>query len=308
MKLSTLLKIALSTSITVGAVANTFADVGSTKSGDYTRNFSVKAELATGPNKFLDGPIRDHGVVFGFPFGTLGFAELGEYNPGAALANPLTKDTPDEAILATFMDPLFIQLLGFDPSDIDSTFLNVPLNEVATATRVATPQGPVVVTKKLPGMFDSPPFEANIAAPHGPITLGQWKQANGRANIQCIGNDYATVELRMKNLVPNRSYTIWSGNMNSVTVTFNQPLGGAPSAVTSDEDGKARFFRELNFCPLDIVDNADGSQSQMLFIMVLFHSDHHTYGGIFAPNSDSRFGGTVAHVQLHFPIVGEKVE
>lgn len=266
----------------------------------------IAAEISTGPNKYLDGPVRDHGTVLGWPMDTTGFAEIGQYNEGGEEALPLTKETPDDAILATFLDPDFITAIGFDPNDIDPVYLNVPLQDVRTLSQKIGPDGlPFVDRFNLPAMLsESAPFEPSIAEPNDVITLGQWKSASGNAFINCTGSDYGTIELRMKNLIPNRVYTVWSANVSAAAGPFNQPLGGAPSAVTTDEKGSARFFREFNFCPLEVEEEL---QAQMIWIMVVLHSDHMAYGGVFAPNADSLFGGTVAHVHLHFPLTGEPV-
>ena len=154
-------------------------------------------------------------------------------------------------------------------------------------------------------MFESTPFQPSIAAPTHPITLGDWLSAKGKAFIKCGRDGNATIDLRMRNLVPNRIYTVWSANVNAELGPFNQPLAGAPSAFSTDQKGNARFKRELNFCPLEPVAEA---QAQMLWIMAVLHSDHMAYGGVFTTNADSLFGGTVAHVHLHFPLVGEPVE
>jgi hypothetical protein len=266
----------------------------------------IKAEVATGPNKYLDRPIRDHGTIFGVPMGTLGFAELGEYNPGQDEALSLTQDTPDDAVLATFLDPNFVAAIGFDPNDLDPAFLNIPLQQVATKSERRGPDGlPIVERTQLPAMFESAPFQPSIAGPNNQITLRDWKKARGKAIIKCHESDKSSIELRMHHLVPNRLYTVWSANVSGQIGPFNQPLAGAPSAVTTDEHGNARFKRYLNFCPLDPVEEA---QAQMMWIMVVLHTDHMAYGGVFAPNTDSLFGGTVAHVHLHIPLLGTPVE
>lgn len=291
----------------VGALSfSTYADASNYYYGKKYKRATIRAELSTGPNRYLDKPVRDHGSPFGIPLGTLGFAEIGEYNPNGSEALPLTSDTPNSAILATLLDPNFVTAIGFDPSDLDPRFLNIPLQKVRTLSEFVGPNGlPAVDRLELPAMFDSEPFQPSIAAPNKPITLGDWKKARGIASIRCVGDDYGRIVLRMKKLIPNRVYTIWSANVSAQAGPFNQPLAGAPSAVTTDERGNARFVRELNFCPLGPVTEV---QAQMLWIMVLLHTDHSVYGGVFTPNADSLFGGTVAHVHLHFPLAGAKVD
>ena len=265
----------------------------------------IKAEIATGPNMFLDKPIRNHGVVYGWPMLTLGFSELAEYNPDGSEPFPLTSDTPLNAILATMVDPGFIKTTGFDPNDIDPSFVNVPLNEVQTLTETRSAGGVTIERGKLPGMFASNPFQASVAAPNKLITLGDWMKARGTAIIDCDNDGHSEINIVVRNLIPNRVYTVWSANVSAELGPFNQPLGGAPSVIVTDENGNGKFKRELNFCPLEPVDEV---QSQMLWIMVVLHSDHMAYGGVFTTNEKSLFGGTVAHVHLHIPLTGRAVK
>lgn len=265
----------------------------------------IKAEVATGPNKFLDKPIRNHGFVFGWPMRTLGFSELGEYNPNGTDPLPLTSETDLDAILATFVDPEFAKTIGFDPGDLDPSFINVPIHKVKTLTEIRTQTGVKIERASLPGMFDSNPFQASIAAPNKPITLGDWVKAKGTAIIECDREGHSVITIRVRNLIPNRVYTVWSANVSAELGPFNQTLGGAPSVIMTDENGNGRFKRELNFCLLGPVDEV---QAQMLWIMVVLHSDHMAYGGVFTTNEDSLFGGTVAHVHLHIPLTGDPVK
>jgi len=275
------------------------------KDSEWEKVTVIQAENATGPNKILDKPIRNHGLVYGWPMGTLGFSELGVYNPDGNEPKPLTSETDPDAVLSTFLDPNFVAAIGFDPSDIDPSFINVPLQKVKTLYEARDVSGvPMVGRDSLPGMFDAKPFAPVIAAPTKPITLEDWLKARGRAVIKCAADGTSTVDIKMKHLVPNRLYTVWSANVNAKIGPFNQPVGGAPSAFTSDERGNGRFKRRLSYCPLMPVEDV---QTQMLWMMVLLHTDHMAYGGVFAPNRDSLFGGTVAHVQLHIPLTGERV-
>lgn len=266
----------------------------------------VKSEIATGVNKILDHPIRDHGVILGIPLGTLGFSELGEYNPDGNEPFPLTSETDEDAILATFLDPNFVAAIGFDPNDIDPSFINVPLQKVKTLSESRGPDGlPIVGRETLPGILNTAPFQPSIAAPHNDVTLKQWMRAKGKGIFKCDDKGKGSVELKMKDLLPNRLYTVWAANVSAAIGPFNQPLGGAPSAVASDDEGNGYFKRKLNFCPLEV--NAE-TNTQLAWVMVALHSDHMAYGGVFATNADSQFGGTVAHVHLHFPLLGEAVQ
>lgn len=271
----------------------------------YEREKVIEGVPATGPNRILDRSNWDFGTVFGWPLGTTSFPEVGEYNPNGPEPLPLTSNTPMSAVLATILDPDFIRATGYDPSNLDPSYVNVPLHQVKTLTEVVNSAGVLETTRKpLTGIFQSAPFSASIAEPDEPITLGKWLGAKGRAFIRCNETGGGSVRLIMKGLLPNRLYSVWGGSISAQHGPFNHALGGAPSAFTTDGKGSASWDRKLNFCPLEASKNP---QAQLAWIMVLYHSDHMAYGSVFGPSSDSLFGGSIGHVQIEFDLLGSPV-
>ncbi|GAB4194905.1 MAG: hypothetical protein Tsb002_26860 [Wenzhouxiangellaceae bacterium] len=259
----------------------------------------LEGKVATGPNRFADQPLRDYGVFLGIPAGTLGFREVGVYNPDGSEPFPLTVETDDSAILSSFVDPNFLAFLGLTMDDIDPDFINVPLQNVKTVV-----DGDGVTRGQLPGIFDSVPMEKSIAAPNGPITWGDWKKARGFGAVRCENDGSAFINLRFRHMIPNRLYTVWGGIFHGDQGLIEEPLGGAPSAFVTDMRGNAKFERVLNFCPMEF--NAEAN-AQLGFLMILLHTDHMAYGGVFAPESAGLIGGTVSNIHMEFHFIGEDV-
>ncbi len=264
------------------------------------RSKIIKGAVGTGPNRILGVPARDYGTILGVPLGVQGFMELGVFNPDGYQSLPLTRDTDRSAVLSTFVDPAFVEFFGIDPESIDPSLINVPLHKVKTLVR-----GDNITRESLPSILDSDPFSQSIAEPNEPITLGDWMSARGIALLQCFGQDNGRVRLIMKKLIPNRLYTVWGAFVSAELGPINQPLGGAPSAFVTDSRGNASFMRDLNFCPLDVVESAT---AQMAWIMVILHSDHMAYGAVAGPEGfGGQFPGTMLHVQMEFHLLGESV-
>lgn len=266
----------------------------------HNKNIVVKGKPATGPNRILDGPLRNYGLIFGFPLYDLNYSELGVHNPFGTEPLPLTKESPDSAILSTFVDPDFVAFFGIDPESIDQASINVPLQEVKTLV-----SGDNVTRETLPPIHQSEPFSRSIASPNKQITKGDWLKASGTGIFKCTSDGMGSVTLRMKHLVPNRLYTVWGAVVRENNFPINQPLGGAPSAFTTNGDGNALFKRELNFCPLEFNEQV---RAQLAWVMVVLHTDHMAYGGVFSPDLVGLFGGTVAHVHMEFHLLGEDAQ
>ncbi len=260
----------------------------------------IKGIVVTGPNRILDKPARDYGTVLNVPVGTINFSELAVYNPDAEEPLPLTSDTDESAVLASFVDPGAVALFGYDPSMVDKSLNNVPLQKVKTLV-----SGDNVTREELPDIFESEPLSQSIAAPGNPITLGDWMKARGYAVIRCGFNNTGHVRLMMRNLIPNRLYTVWGAVVNSDGRISNPPLGGAPSAFVTNDRGRANFIRELNFCPLDVVDEVN---AQLMFIAVILHSDHMAYGAVFGLDELGFFGGSHSHDHMAFPLLGTEIK
>lgn len=257
----------------------------------------IKGIVVNGANRILDGPARDYGTVLGIPIDTISFSELAVYNPDGDEPLPLTSETPKSAVLATNFDAEFAQIFGIDPSTIDSSLSNVPLQQVKTLV-----SGDNITRESLPGISESVPFSLSISAPNKPITLGDWQKASGMAIINCNDDGSSKVKLTFKNMIPNRIYSVWAAVVTPQGVA-NPPFGGVPPAFVTNDKGNAVFKRELNFCPLELNEEVNG---QIMWIAVVLHSDHMLYGGVFS--TDKLFAGTVSHDHMAFPLLGEPTQ
>lgn len=250
----------------------------------------VSGVAVTGFNRRLGAPLFD----FGAPLGTAGFNSVAQWNPRGHEPIPLSPTTPRTAVLATYVDPEFLAIVGKSPGDVEPAVLNVPYREVAAQWEEPP------VRRALRGVLEVEPFEPSQAWPYDPITLADWLGCSGRATVQCRRNE-TTVRIEMKGLLPNRLYDVWAVFDNFVTI----PLGGAPSVVVSDEAGRGRFYRLLSRCPFD---PAPG-EPRLLSIAVVLHLDQQNYAVATTDVSDpSRaLDGIVKAVQLGFFLAGTPV-
>src|SRR5882672_3239583 len=115
----------------------------------------------TGFNRRLGAPLFD----FGAPLGSSGFNSVAQWNSGGNQAIPLTQATPRTAVLATYVDPDFLAIVGKSSSNVDPSVLNVPYRNVP----VQWEDPPV--RRALRGVLETKPSEPSQAWPYEPITL-----------------------------------------------------------------------------------------------------------------------------------------
>lgn len=267
------------------------------------QNAAIKAENVTGWNRYL-GQVRYQWDFLAPPLDLAGASTVGVYNPAAGEATPLTPDTPLDAVLATIADPfLNVTFPGaLDAFPPDPSGLNLPLREVGTWTN-----GLINSRTTLPFQTEAPIATQSQAAPASPdpITLGDWLKASGEMQISCSDDGTAQLKIRVKDLIPNRAYTVWAMWHLADGRIFPQPFGGAPNAYITDDDGDGELSRELNFCPLTAASQGiDGNR--LLSIITHLHSDHILYGAVPTPTGTGFPPGSVLHMQLewNFPGVG----
>jgi hypothetical protein len=252
----------------------------------------------TGVNSVLGQPLFSWGEPFGASFN---FPTMGVFNEGSAFPLPLDSSTPSSAILASYVDPMFLALFG-KPADymVAPGLMNVRLRDVAVNIDFALAQ-----KAPLPGIRDAHPLQLSQAEPSNDITVGQWLAASGVAKVTCTADGGADVRLHMKNLVPNRMYSVWATMGlppqpgSTVPQAFPIPLGGAPNTFMTNENGDATFKRWLKFCPLD----TQSAGSPMLFVDVQFTANHQTWGAVVAPGFiDGNWPGIITFSHLIFPM------
>jgi len=250
----------------------------------------IEGDLVTGFNHYLGQPVNNYAA----PIGTFGFEMFGIFNSGGTVPLPLTPSTPKTSLLATFVDPVLLDLMGLTPADVNPASINLPLRQIPTnisldgQTRAA-----------LPGILQAAQDQASEAEPTFPITLAAWEAARGRAKIVC-NKKGSSVEMKFQSLIPNRLYTVWA--IFGGTAVTAQPLGGAPNVFVTDAWGDAKLDRVLNFCPLEVLPG----QRPLLLIEIFFHADNQNYGAVpdlaFAGRDLSLFAGAIRFAHLDFPI------
>lgn len=272
-------------------------NIASVQAGDYG-NKKVKwtrGVAVTGLNRLLGEPLWDSGTELG-PFG---FDYVFAYNPEGDEPLELTPDTPLDTVLATGTNPISQAFLGIPPGSTDPALINVPYR-----------QTPIIVQQdgtraELASVMDVSPFERGLSLPNYPITLGRWLQARGIAKIKCHKDGTSTLTLRLRGLIENGLYTVWSlyaadRDNDGFTDAFTGPTGGVPNTLVADERGRARFRRVLNICPLD---NRDLS-----IIDVTYHTDGAVYGGVASLPFAGLPPGVVAMSHVEFAINTDPLE
>lgn len=245
----------------------------------------------TGANHRLGDPLWDLGAGLG----TASIAFVFGHNPREAQPLPLTRLSDENTVLATGLDLNFLAALGLTAEDIDPKFVNVPLREV-----------PIIVDpfegtrKQVPSVLEAPAFAPSRSLPNAPITLGDWLKASGKATIECHSDDKATIRFRLRGLIENGVYTMWS--LVGVDTDDNgledrlvpSPVGGVPNVIVPGPGGKAVVTRELGFCPMN--------EPSFKFIDITYHSDTNVYGAtvdLFLPGFP---GFAVTNTHVAFPV------
>ncbi len=253
----------------------------------------LKGQAVTGVNRVVGVPTTDYGE----PLGAFGFYNMAVYNPNGDKPILLTSETPDDAVLATVVDPAFLIAAGLPLGLIDESLNNIPLLDVGINV---SPDGETRAT--LPSTLSVDPLEPSQAEPMDQVTLKDWLSAKGKARISCT-DEGNSISIKARHLLPNRLYTIWGvfetadGRFNAVTI------GGTPNAVSTDKKGRAKFERELGFCPFERTE----SGARLLAIDVVYHSDHQVYGTVPSFTAKSFITGTVTHSHLEFTVAGEPI-
>jgi len=179
----------------IASVVSTVLFVVTEAMAEVPQTHMIKGRVATGTNRFLGQPLTD----FGAPLGTAGFSNVAAKNTYDAQPIPLTTDTPLSALLATYVDPVFLSLIGKAPADVDPAKLNVLLQDVAVNV---DPAGSV--RSPLNGILQSGQIQPSLAEPSAHINLADWVRAEGSALIKCQTGDTSTVSITLKSFLPNR--------------------------------------------------------------------------------------------------------
>lgn len=248
----------------------------------------VKGNAVTGTNRLYGEPITDYGS----PLGTFGFYNIATYNSEGSAPNIIDRNTPDDAIIATGVDPGFLTIAGIPLSMIDESLNNLPLTQVATSINRTGDRASV------PSTMDVDALQPNQATPGEDVTLKQWLSAKGSATVQCK-EDYSMIWMRVKNLLPNRLYSAWGLFQTAEGKFAPVPFGGMPNVIATDGRGGAFFKRKLGFCPFENTE----SGARLLAVDIVYHSDHQIYAQVPDPGF-GLFTGTVTHTHMEFRFSG----
>jgi hypothetical protein len=257
----------------------------------------IRGVTVTGVNSVRGKPFFDWGP----PFGTFNFPSIFVYNEGGTEPLRIDEHTPDSAILATGISDEYLLIRGETWDVVKPEWLNVPLRKWPILIDFGN-----VRRLELRGLNEADPLELSQSEPANDITLGQWMKASGHLTLTCSKRQ-ANVKLRMKNLIPNRTYSVWATASLPDTVpgepgryASTLPIGGTPNVFVTDGNGDAAFERAIKFCPYDTQLPAGGIPTiPVLNIEVLYHGDHQTYGAIPAPGL---MLGLVTFSHVVFPI------
>lgn len=218
----------------------------------------------TGPNDRCGAP------AFTIPGMTAGAAthgtSMGRWDPSGTSAAPLVPTDcaePDGAALAGFVDGPYFADQGW--STPDARLENLLLREAPiSAGNGVWAQIPVA------GTLPPNPLPPTHAEPRPPITLESWLEAKGRLKIVCEDDDEAVLKLSAKNLIPHGVYSVWGVWRDfAATELLTAPLGGLPNLLVADKRGKAKYQRELRFCPMGLA--PDGSS--LMYVRLIWHAD-----------------------------------
>jgi len=248
---------------------------------------TITGVLTTGTNRAFGEPLWDLGP----PLGTFGCNTVAAFNPDGKEPIALTADMPASTVLATYVDPAILVMMGIPQDKVDPSTINVPLRDVKVVSDLG---GSERIAVKHSSQATSE-IEPTQAEPAGPITLGDWRRASGKATIKCT-DTLSKISLKFSGLIPNRLYTAW-GMFNSGGQLVAVALGGAPSVFLSDAEGNASFKRVLNFCPLQSIQG----QPSLLYLDIIYHSDQMVYGLVPDLTLTGLMGGVISHSQFEFP-------
>jgi hypothetical protein len=251
----------------------------------------IEARVVTGLNRLFGSPIHNLGAL-----GTLGYTTVAGFNPNGTQPIPLTSSSAPGTVLASTADPFILQVLGIPPASVDPSRLNVRLNDVGVITSTTGARTAVR------GHLSAGQLEPSRAGACGPITLGQWLKARGKARIRGSGRDAPFVELKFSELIPRGLYSVWqvlAGPQGPVAL----PLGGVPNVVVTDDRGRGQFSARLNFNPL----SPQAGEVPLVIIEVVYHSDGAVYGAVPELQLAGFPPGLVTHSHLEFPVTAQPV-
>ena len=249
-----------------------------------TEERTYEGHVVTGINRFMGEPILNlgHGLE------TAGFPTVGIFDPEGSETLPLSKDMLNQ----NTEDYIMAAGNGLVPSGNDNFNANTPLEQVPVVTGVL---GLTLARNVLQGILQVDQLAQSIAEPATQHTLAQWLKGSGQAKIRCYDDGTSEILIQVKNLLPNRLYSLWSSYAgDDDLITF--AMGGVPNALATDEYGDGYIKRTMNFCPYNLKEG----ERPLLLVDVVLHSDHMLYGTL----PTASLPGKDAHAHLGFFLEG----
>jgi hypothetical protein len=259
---------------------------------------TVIGSTTTGWNKNFSSPIAN----FPGDVGIFGFRTISQYNPNGD-AIPITGPLPDSTLIATFLDPEWVNSLGFPPEILEIAKNNIPHREIPV--RIDTGG---VNKATLRGLVKLNQMDFGLASPAYPLTLGDWLRVRGEMEMTCYDNKFSHVKAKFSGLIPNLVYTLreWF-RPGTEFIAVPGVFGGAPASFIADKFGNGEYFIKLPVCPPMSAEQVD----HPLFAIALTVNLAHESGGlipVFPLNPvDPSFPGERAFGQLFFPLTGERL-
>lgn len=259
---------------------------------------TILGSSTVGWNKHYGGPIADMPPEIG----TFGFQTVAQYNPGGE-AIPIDEPTRASTLLATFLDPEWIQGFGFPEFFLDIAKSNIPMRDIPIRI-----DSTGVNKMPLKSISEVGQMDVGHAEPNYPITLGDWLRARGEMSFTCFNGEQANVDARFSGLLPNRVYTLreWF-RPGTEFIAVPGVFGGAPASFVSDEYGNGEYKARLPFCPPMSADETD----HLLFAIAITINLAHESGGlvpVFPLHPvDVSLPGERAMGQIYFPLTGTRL-
>lgn len=257
----------------------------------------------------FEGLVDVLGGATSFPYlfwSNFALTEIGVLNPGGTDAALIDATTPLDAVMATKFD---VGGPGGAFADLDPEIqarYNVPIHQAHQIADFSGNREQVVGTNT-----NNPSKLVVQSNSNTPVTLEQWNSVQGEIKFNCFSDGTGDAYVEAKNLIPNGIYTVWAlfavtnppadfvpqfpaANFGVDLPVAFQGLGGAPMTIVADNNGKAEWFRDLNFCPLEL-------ENPLMYNALLYHWDNSLYGAMpQTPFLAETATGLVASDHLYF--------
>lgn len=229
--------------------------------------------------------------------------EIGVFNEdaGATDANVITQATDNSKPVATISS--FTQFFGLTGL-VDPTSFNKTIDQVGSNFFGSTnPKDRTTILNY------EDAFEGSYYARKGvnsKPTVKDWNAIRGALYYSCKSNGSATVEISIKNAIPNSLYTTWdvgvSKPLTSEETGYAVPFGGVPNTIITNSKGCGHAKFKVPFCPERPCEA--GAATCTSFVSAVYHFDDQVYGASPAASIMGLPAGTIAANHISWNITG----